>query len=145
MEDIMDIGLKIFIRSIVILELNKVHKNINKMIVIEKYPCYYNREAEKRENEIMKELKSNMNTNKSHLSEEEFKELKRTYHKSNAKLNTMKVNQIQNEYYKYNKEKINERKNPKESCECGCKVTKSHLRRHERTNKHINIMKKINE
>jgi len=33
-----------------------------RMIEIEKYPCNDRREADKRENEIMKELKANMNT-----------------------------------------------------------------------------------
>ena len=46
---------------------------IIKMIEVEKYPCNDKREAEKRETEVMKELKSNMNMIKSFLTEEEKK------------------------------------------------------------------------
>ena len=42
-----------------------------KMIEVEKYPCNDKREAEKKETEVMKELKSNMNMIKSYLTEEE--------------------------------------------------------------------------
>ena len=35
-----------------------------KMIEVEKYPCKDNREAERREDEVMKELKASMNTYK---------------------------------------------------------------------------------
>ena len=43
-----------------------------KMIEVEKYPCNYNREAERRENEVMKKFKTNMNTNRSYISEDEL-------------------------------------------------------------------------
>jgi len=42
-----------------------------KMIEVEKYSCNDKREADKRETEVMKELKSNMNTNMSFRTEEE--------------------------------------------------------------------------
>ena len=41
-----------------------------KMIEVEKYPCNDRREAEKRENELMKELKATMNKIKSFRTEE---------------------------------------------------------------------------
>jgi hypothetical protein len=44
-----------------------------KMIEVEKYPCKDNREALRREDEVMKELKASMNTYKSFLTEEERK------------------------------------------------------------------------
>ena len=84
-----------------------------KMIEVEKYPCKDKREAERREYEVMKELKANMNAIKSFLTEEERKE--------------------------YNKEYFKE----KITCKCGCVVTKIHLKRHETTKKHINLMKKL--
>ncbi len=40
------------------------------MLEVEKYPCADKREAERRENEVMKELKSSMNTNKSFITQE---------------------------------------------------------------------------
>ena len=52
-----------------------------RMIEIEKYPCNDKREAEKRETEIMKELKASMNMVKSYATKEETKERKRTWNK----------------------------------------------------------------
>ena len=52
----------------------------------------------KRENEVMKELKANMNTQKSYISEEELKE----YHKEYNQINKEK----HKKYYEDNKEKI---------------------------------------
>jgi hypothetical protein len=71
-----------------------------KMIEIEKYFCNDRREAEKREKEVMKELKANMNTQKIYLSEEELKE----YHKEYNQINKEK----HKKYYEDNKEKIKE-------------------------------------
>ena len=50
-----------------------------RMIEIEKYPCNDKREAEKRETEIMKELKASMNMVKSYATKEETKERFRIY------------------------------------------------------------------
>jgi hypothetical protein len=44
------------------------------MIEVEKYPCLDRREADKREMEIMKELKANLNTYKSYITKEERKD-----------------------------------------------------------------------
>jgi hypothetical protein len=45
-----------------------------KMIEVEKYPCKDKREAERRENEVMKELKANLNSMTSFRTEEELTE-----------------------------------------------------------------------
>jgi hypothetical protein len=44
-----------------------------KMIEVEKYPCNDRREADKRENEVMKKIKASMNKNRSFITEEEKK------------------------------------------------------------------------
>ena len=54
-----------------------------KMFEVEKYPCKDRREAEKKEDEVMKELKANMNTNRSFTSEKESKENIKEYRKDN--------------------------------------------------------------
>jgi hypothetical protein len=54
-----------------------------KMIEVEKYPCKDKREAERREDEIMKELKASMNTYKSFTTEEEKKEYEKKYRETN--------------------------------------------------------------
>ena len=54
-----------------------------KMIEVEKYPCKDKREAERRENEVMKQLKANMNTYKSFTTEEYKKEYNKEYRETN--------------------------------------------------------------
>ena len=53
------------------------------MLEVEKYPCNDKREAEKRENEVMKKLKASMNTNKSYVSKEEVKQDNQEYYIKN--------------------------------------------------------------
>ena len=55
--------------------------------------------------------------------------------------NKEKTNQQNKEYYETNKTTI--LKNMKEivKCECGCEVTKSNLKRHQTSKKHISLMK----
>ena len=76
-----------------------------KMIEVEKYPCKDKREAERRENEVMNELKASMNTYKSFLTEEERKEYNKEYKKEYYETNKEKIQ----EYYETNKEKLQER------------------------------------
>jgi hypothetical protein len=78
-----------------------------KMIEICKYPCNDKREAERKENEVMKELKVNMNTVRSFTTEEE----KKQYYEENKEKfkhyredNKDKIKQ----YYEDNKEKKKE-------------------------------------
>ena len=105
-----------------------------KMIEVEKYPCNDRREADKRENEVMKELKASMNKNRSFITNEErlekgkiykeenkdkIKETVKEYkekHKDNIKQyikeyreeNKEKLNQYSKEYNEENKEKLNQ-------------------------------------
>ena len=48
-----------------------------KMIEVEKLNCNDKREAERRENEVMKELKANMNMIKSYIGKDEYKEYRK--------------------------------------------------------------------
>ena len=64
------------------------------MIEIENYPCNDRREAEKRECEMMKDLRANMNMIFSYVSEEDkrnyiesHKEVRKDYHKEYRELN----------------------------------------------------------
>ena len=69
-----------------------------KMIEVEKYHCNDKREAEKRENEVMKELKATMNKNRSFETEEE----KKIYYENNKD----KSKQYRKEYREENIDKI---------------------------------------
>ena len=73
-----------------------------KMIELEKYSCNDKREAEKRENEMMKELKATMNSNNSFVTIEDMKEHNKIYYENKK--------EAVKEYAIENKDKIKERK-----------------------------------
>jgi len=100
------------------------------MIEIEKFQCNDKREAEKRENEIMKELKANMNSLKSHSGFETIKDYKKHW------LTTT----ISKQYILNNKEVRNAKKRENVKCECGLEMTRNSLARHKKTKKHIQLM-----
>ncbi len=77
-----------------------------KMIEVEKYPCKDKREAERREDEIMKELKASMNTYKSFTTDEERKEYHKDYHKDYYEDNRERIKNYKEQYYETNKDSI---------------------------------------
>ena len=134
-----------------------------KMIEVEKYPCADKREAERRENEVMKELKASMNMRKSFRTQDEITEYTKEYYESNKpkiqernkeyrEANKPKIQERDKKYYEENKTKIQERSkeyreankaksNEKVKCEGGCEIIKSKLKRHQATKKHLDKMK----
>ena len=132
-----------------------------KMIEVEKYPCADKREAERRENEVIKELRASMNTYKSFRTKNEITEYHTNYrelHKEKLQerdkkyyeQNKPKKQEYNKEYYESNKQKIlhqmkesYETKNVKVKCECGCEIVKSKLKQHQARKKHLDKMKKI--
>jgi len=76
-----------------------------RMIEIEKFSCNDKREAAKKENEVMKELKANMNTYKSYLTNDEIKEKKKDWRLNNKE----KKKKHDKKYYENNKNEINEK------------------------------------
>ena len=139
------------------------------MLEVEKYPCADKREAERRENEVIKEVRASMNTYKSFITKDELTEYHKEYNKEFYEANKPKIQEYHKEYYEANKQKIQERSkdyrdnnklkiqkkkkdyrdnnklklNEKVKCECGCEINKSHLNRHQATTKHLDKMKKI--
>ena len=85
-----------------------------RMVEVEKFPCNDKREAEKRETEVMKELKTNMNTYKSFTNKKEYSEKNKEkineQKKLHYELNTIKIKEYQKEYRNKNKELIKERR-----------------------------------
>jgi|AntAceMinimDraft_1070359.scaffolds.fasta_scaffold71380_2 hypothetical protein len=136
-----------------------------KMIEVEKYPCKDKREAERREDEIMKELKASMNTYKSFRTDEERKEYEKQYREDNKETiqeyyetnkeklqeykkeyqenNKEKIQEYDKEYYETHKDMIRERINAKITCKCGSVIIRNSIKRHETTKKHINLMNPI--
>jgi len=133
-----------------------------KMIEVEKYPCNDKREAMRREDEVMKEFKANMNAIRSHTTAEEKKvnnieykmnnrvkliEKQREYIKKNKDIikvkkkkyrdkNIENIKMKEKEYREINKDIIKEKKREKVTCSCGCKIVKNNLIRHQATKKH---------
>ena len=109
------------------------------MIKICDYPCYNRREAELKEDEYMTELKANMNMKRASRTQEQYREDNREkiqkYFKEHRDNNKEKIQQYRGDNREKKKEKI--------KCECGCEVTKSNLKQHQRTQKHIDLMKCI--
>ena len=83
------------------------------MIEVEKYSCNDKREASRRENEVMKELKTNMNTIKSYCSREETLERRRQYFENNKESykeyrekNKEMYKDLRKKYYEKNKSQL---------------------------------------
>ena len=124
------------------------------MLEVEKYPCNDRREAERRENEVMKELKSSMNTNKSFLTQDELTEYKKEYNKEYNESNKHKIQEYMKDYYELHKPEIKEqvkdyykanklKLNAKVKCECGCEIVKQNLKQHQASKKHFYKLKNI--
>jgi|AntAceMinimDraft_5_1070358.scaffolds.fasta_scaffold75865_2 hypothetical protein len=70
-------------------------------------------------------------------NKEKIKETNKTKYVANKDL----LIKYQSEYRKINLKKIKEKQKEKITCKCGCVITKSNLNQHEKSNKHINLMK----
>jgi len=79
------------------------------MLEVEKYPCNDRREAERRENEVMKEVKASMNMRNSFRTQEEITEYKKEYDTNYRENNKEKIQEYGKEYRENNKPKIQER------------------------------------
>jgi len=71
-----------------------------KMIEVEKYPCKDRREAERRENDVIKELKASMNMRKSFSTEEENKLYMEEYDKKYRETNKERIQGQRKNYHK---------------------------------------------
>ena len=70
------------------------------MLEVEKYPCADKREAERRENEVMKELRASMNMRNSFLTQDEITEYKKEYNTNYRELHKEKLLHQMKEYKK---------------------------------------------
>jgi len=122
-----------------------------KMIELEKYPCNDRREAEKKEDEILKELKATMNTNRAQRTSKQYnednKDKIKKYREDNKEKtkqyyenNKDKIKEYQKQYKENNKEILKVRKKELIFCSCGYEVNKYSLKRHQTSEKHIHIM-----
>jgi len=110
---------------------NKEYKEQNKEKIREKNKEYYEQNKEKIKEECKEYRKEYRERNKEKMKEyrENNKEKMKEYRENNKE--KMK------EYRENNKEKI--------TCECGCKICKLNLTKHQKTKKHIKLIEKQNE
>jgi hypothetical protein len=74
------------------------------MIQLEEFPCLNKREAEKRENDVMHELKASMNSIRSFISDEQKKEEKHIYNNTYRIENSERLKKKDLDYYYNNKD-----------------------------------------
>jgi len=125
------------------------------VILVEYYPCETKLELERREREIIEELKATLNTFIPTRTKNEYyednKERIAQYKKKYSNDNKERIALRDKKYNEKNKEKITERKkeyyekNKKMIiCECGCEITRQSLKRHLTRNIHKTNMEKNN-
>jgi hypothetical protein len=96
------------------------------MTEIEKYPCNDKRELEKREREVILELKASLNSQIPSL-------VSNTYSIYGYK-------KYKEEYNKINKDEILKKKKQKLICECGLSYSRSHKARHIKSQRHQKLL-----
>ena len=121
--------------------------------LLEKCPCNDIEELRRKEGEYIRSLKPSMNRFVAGRTRQEYHndnkerilEVRRGYYHDNKDkykqyLEDTKEHRAQTKkiYYENNKEKMVLRKI---TCECGCVITRNSLMRHQRTKKHIELMK----
>ena len=108
-----------------------------RMIEIEKYPCNDRREADKKECEVMKELRANMNTYISYVSKEENKRRTTEYNKLYFQIHKDIIQEVRKDYHKeyreLNKEKI--KINKKKYIEKNKEVIQNYQKEYNEVNK----------
>lgn len=113
------------------------------MIKIEDYPCNNKLELEKREDEIMCDIKSKLNERRANRSRKDYYEANKEkiieQTKEYREVNKEKRKEYDKEYYEVNKEKRAEKLKEKIQCDnCGCEVTRASLTRHQKSKKCLN-------
>jgi hypothetical protein len=97
----------------------------------------------KREGEIIRQI-GTLNKKIEGRTKEEYrddnKEQKKEYDKEYYQNNKNQILERCQNYRENNKEIINGKKSEKITCECGCLLSKTHVSRHQRTQKHLNLI-----
>ena len=105
------------------------------MIEIEKYNAVDKLDALKKERYFLEELKATLNKKIPSRTKKEYdKEWKEAYPEYKK--------EYDKEYYEVNKEKLNQNKKEKITCECGSIISKGEIAKHKRTKKHEDLLNK---
>jgi len=124
--------------------------------LLETYPCNSKEELLKKEKEYIESIEC-INKCRPFRTDEEKKEYDKEYAKEYREANKERVLQQHKEYYEANKEKVlqyqkeyyeekrKEKNKEKYTCVCGSNIRKSDRRKHERTKKHGDYIKELQE
>jgi len=120
------------------------------MLEIEKFSCKSKNQLTKREDDVMSEYKIRLNTNRACRSQKEYQENQKEeiaeQRKEHYQNHKEEYQEKHKKYYENHKEEIAEKNKEKITCECGCIISKSSMRIHKKTVKHLqNICAKNNE
>jgi hypothetical protein len=115
------------------------------MVMIEEYPCKSKLESDMRERYWLEILKAELNNNvPNRTKQERYEDNKietlekaKEYRQENKEL----IKERDAKKYQNNKENINQKAKEKITCECGLICNKSSKSKHQKTKKHIDLMK----
>jgi hypothetical protein len=112
------------------------------------YPCNNKQELCKKEGEIIKLLNPPLNYEIAGRTQKEWyddtkednKEKRSMFFKNWKSKNEEHLKEFKTKYWHENKEKLS----VKVICECGCEISKRHLKEHQQSNRHQKIISKLN-
>ena len=117
------------------------------IILIENFYCNSKRELEEKERYyientdcINKIIPTRTKREYYQENKEEIIEYQRKYREDNREL----INEYHRKYYQEHKDELSKKASEKITCECGSIVSRQHLLRHYKTNKHINFINNNN-
>jgi len=112
--------------------------------IVEKFPCIEKNEADVRERYWIDHFKSQLNSWIPSRTKEEWKndnkEIITGKKKERYEKNKKELVEYHKEDYEKNKKELLEKMKEKIQCECGCFSTKTHLLRHQKSKKHLDLM-----
>lgn len=115
----------------------------NYIELLEEYKCENKQELEKREGELIKLHKEHcVNIYIVGRTPEEKAQLKKQIDKQYSELHKEIINKRTKQHYIDNKDEITKRRSEKKMCICGIEYRLSHKARHEKTQRHINLINK---
>jgi len=126
--------------------MNKIGFERFRIELIEDYSCKDKYELRQREGHFIREI-GTLNKRIEGRTKQEYqqdnKEHFREYHKQWKEVDKEKNKEKYQEQYKIYNDKKKEYYNEKITCDCGGLISRKHIQRHKKTNKHINIMKTL--
>ena len=107
------------------------------MVEVKRVKCRDKQHLHRKERKYIEKLKATLNVI---IPTRSKKEWMPEYCKQYYQQNKESIKKQKNEYYHKNKTTISAKRNVLVECECGCKVSKSNIAAHKKTQKHKRLM-----